>query len=547
MEFRIREAVAQALAKRGAEHVTFMVEWPTDMAHGDFAVNAALAASKQLGINPRQLAEELVPELAEALGDAVSGIEVAGPGFINFFLARTVFTEVLDVAGESEWGTGTLNQGVRTMVEYTDPNPFKQMHIGHLMSNTIGEAISRLIENSGSDVARANYQGDVGPHVARALWALQKAGVIEPVSAQELGDAYVKGNKAAEESPEAKAEIDAINKAVYAGEDHDLMELWRKGREVSLTAFEEIYKVLGTKFDYYFFESECSSIGTDIVQSGLERGVFELSDGAIVYKGEEKGLHTRVFITSHNTPTYDAKELGLAILKEERWPSDRSIILTAAEQTGHFEVVLAAMQETAPLLGAKTTHIPHGFLKLATGKMSSREGNVILAADLINSVIEKASEKNTDPIVAEQVAIGALKYMILRQAPGGDIIFDFDKSLSLEGDSGPYLQYAYVRALSILNQKPVPSSIDEIPEAPYTLERMLVRFPKVLEQAEQNRAPHHVVQYLTQLAGEWNSFYAQNRILDAEYESYKLLLVRAFVNTMKKGMWVLGMPAPEKM
>ncbi len=255
-----------------------------------------------------------------------------------------------------------------------------------------------------------------------------------------------------------------------------------------------------------------------------------------------------MFLTSRGNPTYEAKDIGLAFLKEDRMaPLDRVYILTANEQSGHFAVFLAALSEIASLLAEKTSHVPHGFLKLTTGKMSSRKGNIITAANLIQEMIQKAAEKNDDPIVAEQVAIGAIKYMILRQAPGGDIVFDPEKSLSLEGDSGPYLQYAYVRALSILNQKPVPESVEEMPAEPYLLERLLIRFPQVLARAEEELAPQAVAQYLTQLAGEWNSFYAQNRILEAEYEGYKLQLVQAFVNTMKKGLWVLGIPAPEKM
>ena len=187
------------------------------------------------------------------------------------------------------------------------------------------------------------------------------------------------------------------------------------------------------------------------------------------------------------------------------------------------------------------------MLKLSTGKMSSREGNVITAAALINDVIAKVSERSEDPIVAEQVALGAIKYSILKQSTGSDIIFDFDKSLSLEGDSGPYLQYALVRARSILAQAGKEGGADDVPEEPYLLERLITRFPEIAARAEKELAPHHVAQYLITLAAEWNSFYAANRIIGGEYESYKLLLAKAFVHTMENGLWMLGIPAPEKM
>jgi arginyl-tRNA synthetase len=245
------------------------------------------------------------------------------------------------------------------------------------------------------------------------------------------------------------------------------MELWRKGRDVSMEEFRRIWKLLGIHFDFEFFDSDTTETGMRVVQDGLVKGTFEKSDDAVIYNGEKKGVHTMVFITSHNTPTYEAKDIGLAFLKEERWPSDRVVIITGNEQTGRFKTILAALADVAPLLAAKTVHLATGFLRLASGKMSSREGNVITAADFIKDVIGRASEKNADSLIAEQVAIGAIKYMILRQAPGSDIIFDAEKSLSLEGDSGPYLQYALVRAKSVLAQTEGGAPVAGAPGTPY--------------------------------------------------------------------------------
>ncbi len=547
MEQTLQTAVRDALVSMGAPDVLFAIEWPADLAHGDFATNAALAAAKVLGRSPRDIAEELAGILKDTLGSEVSSVEAAGPGFVNITLARATLANTLAAIGsDTEWGKGTEQVGRRVMIEYTQPNPFKEMHIGHLMSNTIGESVSRLVENSGAEIMRANYQGDVGPHVARALWGLQTKGITDPTTAEELGTAYVHGTRSYEESPKAKEEIDAINRAVYAGTDPEVIELWRKGREVSLAAFEDLYRVLGTKFDYYFYESETAAPGLEIVRKHVP-DVFEESEGAIIYRGEKKGLHTLVFITSHGTPTYETKEIGLAFMKEERWPSDLSLITTSTEQIGHFKVVLAALEDVAPLLGAKTTHIPHGFLRFASGKMSSREGNIITATSLIKDVIEKTKEKNEDPLVAEQVAIAAIKYSILKSTAGSDIIFDFDKSLSLEGDSGPYLQYALVRAKSVIDQSDLEADTSDQPEETYDLERLVIRFPEVVKLAEAARAPHQVAQYLTQLASEWNSFYAQNRIRGGEHEAYKLALANAFVRTMERGLWLLGIPVPERM
>lgn len=552
MEERIRKAVSKALSNLGASNISFAVERPSIAAHGDYTTNAALAAAKALGRKPNEIADELAQFLADALGaNVASCVAVAGPGFVNITLSREVVTLAVaeaDAQG-SEWGKGLVDTGQRVMVEYTDPNPFKEMHIGHLMSNVIGEALARLVGNEGATVIRANYQGDVGPHVAKALWGLQKAGVTEPLTAKEIGEAYAAGSRAYEESPEVKVEIDALNQAIYAGTNREIMELWRKGRDVSLAAFEHLYKILGTHFDYYFFESETAGSGLRIVKDGLAKGVFEESEGAVIYRGEKKGLHTLVFITSKGTPTYEAKDIGLAFLKEERVQTDRVIIVTAAEQIGHFTVVLAALSEIAPLIAAKTSHVPHGFLRLASGKMSSRAGNVITAAGLIEDVLKKASEKNADPLIAEQVSLGAIKYMILRQSPGSDIIFDEEKSLSLEGDSGPYLQYALVRAKSVLvaAEEKGGAPVAGAPETPYLLERTILHFPEIAARTASELSPNLLVNYLTELAGEWNSFYAQERIVGGDYESHKLMLARAFVTTMTNGLTILGIPTPERM
>jgi arginyl-tRNA synthetase len=563
----IKKATTEALLELGATEASFVVEWPADMAHGDYATNAAMAAAKTLGKNPRELASALAPLIAAKLEAYVSHVEPAGPGFINITLSRDAVSEKIAQAIQldADWGKNTSQEGKRVIIEFSCPNPFKEMHIGHMMSTIIGESIARLTEFSGAVVCRDTYGGDVGPHVAKALWALQKKNITEPVSAEEIGKAYAQGSRAYESGDgdtEAKAEIDAVNVALYKGEDHALMELWRKGRDVSVQAFRDLYRILDTHFDYYIFESETAPIGLRIVQDAVQSGVFEESDGAIIFNGEkrgkEKGLHTLVFITSRGTPTYEAKDIGLAFLKEERWPSDESIILTAAEQVGHFKVFLAALSEIAPALAAKTHHVPHGFLRLTTGKMSSRDGNIISAHSLITDVIEKALERNPDPLIAEQVATGAIKYAILKSAAGSDIIFEYEKSLSLEGDSGPYLQYALARAKSIIANSKRSSAEDTLStesiqkeaenlSGTYDIDRLIIRFPEVVEEAQKFLAPHTIAHYLTQLASEWNSFYAQEKIIGSSDETHKLQIAEAFVVTMQNGLKLLGISSPEKM
>ncbi len=339
--------------------------------------------------------------------------------------------------------------------------------------------------------------------------------------------------------------------------------IYQWGRKISLDHFEELYKKLGTKFDFYFFESEVADDALKIVKEFLAKGVFEESEGAIVFKGEkyDSKLHTRVFIGNQGIPMYEAKDIAHAIRKYNTYQSQKSIIITANEQDSYFKVVLRALQEINLEIAQQTEHFSHGLLKLADGKMSSRKGNVITGESLINDIQEAVIEKISDRDfsdqkkneIAEIVAIGALKYSILRQATGKDIIFDFDKSLSFEGDSGPYLQYSYVRAQSILRKaEEAKIEADEsLPEnwAPTLLEKLIARFGEVVAEAGENFSPHTIATYLIELAAAFNGFYAVEKIVDASDANspYKVAMTAAFAQTMKNGLHMLGIKVPEEM
>jgi len=555
----LQQALADSLAKAGVQITPQEVslEFPAEIKNGDYATGVALKYAKQAGKAPKVLAEEIVEHLRSStlLGPtSIQRIEVAGPGFINFYLAPSELVEAVEEARrEDMWGSNVTLTGKKIMVEYTDPNPFKEFHIGHLMSNAIGESIARLLQFSGADVKRANYQGDVGPHVAKAIWGIQKLGV-DPSDAAALGKAYTTGSEAYENNETAKKEIDALNAKVYDRTDAKVNELYTAGRKASLEHFEELYKILGTKFEHYFFESETAPRGMKIVQAHLD--VFEKSDGAIVYKGEKKGLHTRVFITSKGLPTYETKDLGLAELKAETWPFDKSITITAHEQADYFAVVKAAMEYVLPDIAPKIQHVSHGMMRFAEGKMSSRTGNVITGESLLNDLIDaakvRAAESRADDTekLAQEIAVAAVKYQILKQASGKDIIFDRERALSLEGDSGPYFQYAHARAHQVVEkarEQGITPAIDA-KAAPNELVRLLHRFPEAVEYAARELEPHLFTNYLLNFASAFNSWYAQVHILDGTPETaHKVTIVDAVRRTLKNGLWLLGIPAPERM
>ena len=569
----LKNLIGEALKELGAEPGAITLEHPAELTHGDYSTNVSLAYAKQLGKNPRALAEEIVAKISgKSLSDiGIEKMDIAGPGFINFHLSKQFFArEIKNISAlGAKWGAGTGSAGKKVMVEYTDPNPFKPFHIGHLMTNAIGESTARIFEYSGAEVIRANYQGDVGLHVAKSIWSLLQKGkgdttLSAQAQAEYIGRCYTEASTAYEENPEAKAEIDAINKKVYERSDAAINNLYDWGRAVTLEAFETIYAHLGTKFNQncYFFESVMAPIGKKIVEANIGP-VFEESDGAVVFKAEKYNpkLHTRVFITKQGLPTYETKEIGLTLTKFTQENPDLSIVVTAIEQGPYMSVVQKAISLIHPDYESRMFHLTHGMMRFASGKMSSRKGNVItgesMLADARELVEEKIAEREyTDEQrrdIAAKVSVAAIKYTILKQQLGGNIIYDEERSVSFDGDSGPYLQYTAVRAQSIheKGKKEGVATDDALPENWTTtnLEKYLYRFPEVVERAYLYREPHHIAGFLLELAAMFNSFYAQEKIVDAQDAAspYKLALTAAFCTTMKNGLYLLGIETPEKM
>lgn len=566
----IKEYVKKALLELKYPEVSFVVEHPADMNNGDFSTNVAMVLSKQLGKNPKEVAEEITKQLRITNDELrIKEIEVAGAGFINFYLAKEFFIDNVDRIASSgdELGKNKILDGKKIIVEYTQPNPFKPFHIGHLMSNTIGESLSRIIESSGASIIRANYQGDVGPHVAKAIWGLLQKGMPDEnlsVSnqAQYIGECYSFASSKYEDDIEIKKEIDSINKKIYERSDEKINGIYDYGRRVTLEAFEEIYKLLGTKFDYYYFESEVAPIGLQIVNEYLSKGVFEKSDGAVIFNAEKFNpkLHTRVFVNSHGLPTYETKEIGLTFEKFTKLSPDLSIVTTAVEQAEYMKVVECAISQINPQYAEKMKHITHGMMRFASGKMSSRTGNVVTGESLLSDckeiIMEKIADKDFDTElrneIINKVAVSALKYSILRSSIGGDIIYDFEKSISFEGDSGPYLQYSALRAKSVLFKSNTQIKIEKEKLEDWkvtNLEKLLARYDSVVVHAIQTYSPHFITTYLTDLAGEFNSFYGGEQILDRHDGTtpYRLAITEAFFKTMKVGLHLLGIELPSRM
>jgi arginyl-tRNA synthetase len=550
----------------------FTVEHPNDASHGDWSTNIALIAAKKVGKNPRELAEQIASGLSASLNSKdIKEISIAGPGFINIHFSNSYFEgSVRDIINQGEfYGRNGDLESQKTIIEFTDPNPFKKFHIGHMMSMIIGETLCNVAEWNGAEVKRAVYQGDVGMHVAKAVWGMVQNRAAFPhdedsidVKVRFLSNSYAFGSREFDGDARAKEEIVATNKILYEQSNHELNIYFEKGRGWSLEDFETIYKRIGTTYDFYFLESEVAQYGKDLVLSRVADEIFENSDGAVVYKAEKHGLHTRVFINSKGIPTYEAKELGLAQIKNERYQYDRSIVLTGNEQDGYFKVVMKALEEVSPELAEKTTHLSHGMLRLPSGKMSSRTGDVITASSMIDEVRESVAKKMEDRDFSEEekdkivelVAMAAIKYSVLKQTPSKDIIFDFEKSLSFEGDSGPYLLYTLLRAKSLITkaeEAKIPLSEVKQPEGweAQEIEQKLYRFKELVSYTYSELAPQHMVTYLTEIASLFNSFYGSGKIVDADDPSspYRVGITEAVSVVLTNGLDILGIKVPEKM
>ena len=572
MQEKIKNLINEVLKKLEIKGVDFVVEHPADLKMGDYSTNVAMVLNRKKfeteksKFSREEIVDIMGGEIKKNLPKEIEKMEAVG-GFINFFLSQEFFANsIKEILDNKDFGQNNMLSGQKIMVEYTDPNPFKPIHIGHLMTNAIGESIARTLEYSGANVSRANYQGDVGLHVAKAIWGLLNNSHLQKdddigikLKSANIGVAYQLGSEQYEKD---KKEIDEINNKIYARSDEKINKIYDWGFKVTMEAFEDLYKILGTKFDFYFLESAMTDIGRDIVKENMGK-IFTESDGAIVFKADEHDpkLHTRVFITSAGLPTYETKELGLVIEKFKTVPDmNMSIVITATEQADYMRVVAKAISLIHPDYESKMKHITHGMMRFAFEKMSSRKGNVITGESLINDVRLLVIEKIADRDLSEEemenisndVCISALKYSILKQSIGGDIIYDFEKSISFEGDSGPYLQYSYARANSILGKakkENLSPSFKVLSKETAEVEKLLYRFPEIVARATKEFGPHYIANYLIELARSFNSFYGNTKIVDKDdaVSPYKLALTSAFATVMQNGLYLLGIKALEKM
>ena len=553
----VADAVGQDIDKGKLE-----ITVPPEAEMGDFAV-PCFFLSKLLRRSPSQIAIDLASKIHPA--GLVMSVKNDGP-YLNFFINQSILAkQVLKEINKRADKYGQLNLGKdRIMLEYSQPNTHKEFHIGHMRNAILGSALIRLLGAVGYKVMPVNYIGDVGAHVAKCLWALEKfhaENKLPENKGKYLGQIYTEAVKKTEVSKKNKKEADEVLQKLEA-DDKKWTALWKKTRKWSLDEFDQIYKILDCKFDQVFYESEVANLGKEIVADLLKKGIAEISEGAVIINLEKYNLKNFLLLKSDGSSLYSTKDIALAQEKFKKYKIDKSIIITDSRQSFYFSQLF----KTLVIMGfdKEMIHIPYEFVTLKAGAMSSRSGNVVLFEDFYHQVVGQATHetKKRHPDWSEKkiqdtsrkIALSAIKFNMLKTGNDNIITFDIDEALSFDGFSGPYLQYTCSRISSVLKKAKSKGGIDvEYDKLNTVIEKelmlKLIDYPNVIEVAAKNFQPSELTRYLFELAKLFSNFYQTMPILNSDDGTKKarLSLIFAVKQTIANGLGILGIETMDEM
>ncbi len=588
MKEKLEASIKKALANLGIEAAVVTLEHPAELSHGDYSTNVSLAYAKAAGKNPRALAEEIVAELTKDKPAEVETVDIAGPGFINFHLSEQFFIqETKEILSKKEtFGNTKQFSGQTWAIEYASPNPNKAMHLGHLRNVLTGVSLCRIIEANGAKVIREMVDNNRGIAIAKLMWgylvSAKKDGARvtdiaywsehqdEWQTPEDLGmrpdrfvdELYVKGATEAEDPEIEKLVRDLVVR--WEAKDAVVWKLWEKVLSYAYDGQKKTLARLGATFDFVWHEHEHYQTGKDYVEKGLKEGVFKkLEDGAILSNLESMGLTDTVVVKKDGTALYITQDLALTDLKKKKHKADKMLWIIGPEQALAMNQLFAICEQLGVGKREEFMHVPYGYMSIkGEGKMSSRKGNVMYLDDVIDEAKEKIAAIMAERIPAEElskaaetIAHAAIAFGILKAGRMTDMAFDLSEALRLEGDTGPYLDYSAVRAMSVV-EKAKKEGLTEFNFSPSegyavsNLERILYRFPEVVERAGADLSPSTIANFLIELAANFNAFYASGQIIDmgdANTSLYKVALAEAFAATMKNGLYLLGIDVPERM
>lgn len=534
------------------------LEHPAVEKFGDWSTNVAMVLGKKYNKNPNELAKKIKYELDKIIDktELVGEVEVIG-GYINFHLKTAYLIKEAEKINYEIELKNELNKvgGGKTMViDYSAPNIAKPFGIGHLRSTNIGQAIYNIYKSLGWKCIGDNHLGDWGTQFGKLIVAIKKWGEkpIEKMTIEDLEKLYVKFHEAAENEPGLEDEArDWFAK--LENKDGEARDIWQKCIDISLLEFDKVYGLLGVKIDYALGESFYEDALTAVTQEIVKKGITRESQGATIIEFDDKSV--AIIKKSNETSTYFTRDMATIKYRIEKWKPDLIVYEVGADQSLHFRQLFKAAEMMGWTDSNKMIHVAHGLIRWKDGKFSTRKGSTIHLAEVVEKAMEKARKiapKNDEEII-RAVAVGAIKFNDLSGDPKKDIIFDWDKVMNLEGDSGPYLQYTLARSLSVLQktkvkeQKNVEYLPDKFEPEEVLLLRELTRLGEKIEEAARRFNPAVLAQYLLTVAQKYNEFYGKLRIIDQKEEVFRVFLTKTTVTVLKLGLKLLGIPIVEKM
>ena len=535
------------------------LEIPPDSRLGDYAF-PCFELAKDLKKDPNRIAKEL----SEKIINKNFRVENKGP-YLNFFVDKEkLIKEVLSkiLTEKEKYGILKKKRG-KVMIEFSQANTHKAFHIGHIRGTSLGESLARILEFTGHKVIRVNYQGDTGMHVAKWLWCYNKFHKNEKFPRNNvenwIASIYVEAVNKLEENQILQEEVNKINFELEEGKNKKLVALWKKTRKLSLDAFDGIYKDLNTRFDNYFFEREVGKKGKEIANWLVKRKIARVDQGAVIVDLEKYNLGVWVLLRGDGTVLYSAKDIALAEIKFNRFKIDKSIYVVGAAQNLHIQQLFKTLELMGFKRAKNCVYIPVSEVRLPTGKMSSRTGENIVYSEFKKEIMDYAAseiKKRHDELNEKEIgkraliiSMAAIKFDMLKQDLNKTIIFSKEEALKFEGDTGPYLQYSYARAVSILKKARKKSNfkIVELKDKEIELIKKLDEFRIVVEQASNSLNPSLIANYSFQLAQIFNEFYHLCPVIRSVEEGQRLAIVKAFLIVMKSSLRLLGIEVMEEM
>ena len=554
---RIRTALAEAL---GLDAEGLQLERPRQEELGEFAL-PCFRFAKAAGKNPAELAAGL----AAALDIADVTPTAAGP-FLNFRVdPLPLASVVLESAMRDDYASA--KEDCTTVVEFSSPNIAKPMHVGHMRTTVIGAALARFYAHLGHHVIRLNHIGDWGSQFGKLVAAWQRWGSEEELQKDPIAHLlklYVRYHEEEKTDESLAAEAKKAFQELESGEQNATRATWKQFTELSMREFQQVYDRFGIEFDFIRGESWYEDKLDAILQWIEDSGVLKEDDGAQIIDLTSEGIKTPCLVkTAHGTTLYATRDIAAAKSRWEEFHFDQMLYVVGAEQTLHFNQLKAALKLCGAEWQDRMEHIPFGLIRLAEGKLSTREGRVISLAEVLDRAVElarKAVEKKNPMLdgkeqVAEMVGVGAVVFHDLKHQRQKDVVFDWKEVLSFEGDTGPYLQYTHARCCSILRkaEREVPAFADIDPALVQDGRELFVaigRLPQALREAATRREPMTVAQALLKIAAAGNVYYREHRVLgtgDDALEGARLAVIDTLRRTLKLGLGLLGVPAPEEM